>query len=168
MYISIEIASNAEVDAAMNNRVGDLLSKGDLRDIQWLRDNFSLEFESDPNRFLALPFDKRIYYFANNGARKEAVLSLSPRENSTIVNLASFGRIVPENPLPAEGWNYLRALIEQVIIPKGYKRMVALIMSKGGLNAFKDLQRNSVGKPYNVVVIPGDLACTGMVVVDGG
>jgi len=162
--IFIEKASDAEVEAV----VGDLLSVCKLRDIQRFRDNFSLEFESDPNRFSVLPLDKRIYYFATNGARKEAVLSLSPRENPTIVNLASFGRIIPKNALSAEGWNYLMALIEQVIIPNRYERMVARLMSEGGLTAFNDLKKNCEGKPYRVEVVSASPGCTGLVVVDGG
>ena len=165
--IFIEKASDAEVTALMNNRIGNLFSKGELRAIQWLRDNFSLEFESDPNHFLALPLDKRIYYFAINAGQNEALLSLSPRENSTIVNLASFGRIFLKDNNSADGWNYLMALIEQVMIPNRYERMVALIMSKGGLKAFKDLQRNCEGKPYRVDVIPGYPGCSGRVIVDG-
>jgi len=165
LEIRIQTAPANEVTAAMKAIVDGMLSEQELKTLQQLRDNFSSEFEADPNRFIALPPENRTYFFAFNGERREALLSLSKRAQPFIVNLASFGRIIPKHTRAADGWKYLMALVEQVVIPNKYKRMVALIMSKGGLKAFHDLRENSKDRSYSVEVTPGTPGCSGMILV---
>jgi hypothetical protein len=165
--IHLKKVSGEEIAVPMKEIVGDLLTMREPEALQRLRDNFSLEFEADPNRFYALPAEKRTYFLAFNDGRREALLSLSPGVRLSIVNLASFGRIISKDASAAAGWNYLMALIEQVVIPEKYERMVALIMSKGGLNAFNDLRENSQRKSFFVEVTPGYPGCLGMVIMDG-
>jgi hypothetical protein len=165
LEIRIQTASDNEVTAVMEAIVDVMLSEQDLKALQQFRDNFSSEFETDPNRFIALPPERRTYFFAYNGERREALLSLSKRAQPYIVNLASFGRIIPKHSGAADGWKYLMALVEQVVIPNKYKRIVALIMSKGGLKAFHDLRQNSKDKSYSVEVASGTPGYSGMIIV---
>ena len=165
LEIRIQTAPANEVTAAMKAIVDGMLSGQELKTLQQLRDNFSSEFEADPNRFIALPPEKRTYLFVFNVERREALLSLSKRVEPFIVNLASFGRIIPKHTGAADGWKYLMALVEQVVIPNKYKRMIALIMSKGGLKAFNDLRENSKGKRYSVEVASGTPGYSGMIIV---
>jgi len=164
--IHLKKVSGEDIAVLMEEIVGDLLTTRELVALQRLRDNFSLEFQSNPNHFHALPSDKRTYFLAFNGGRREALLSLSPGVRSSIVNLASFGRIILKDARSAAGWNYLMALVEQAVVPGKYERMVALIMSKGGLNAFNDLQENCQRKVFFVEVTPAHPGWLGMVIMD--
>jgi hypothetical protein len=116
------------------------------------QDAFQDELPNDPNRFVALPPQKRSYYLINNNGRPEALFGINYRGGSDAVKISSFARLIEKDDSTIEGWQYLKEVIEHVLLPhQPIKAVFARIDSPGGKKAFEDLRRKC-GTGYTVEI----------------
>jgi hypothetical protein len=110
---------------------------------------FRCAFQEEINHF-ALPANKRSYYMISINGRDEALFGINFRrdvESTQAFNISSFARIIEDDiePKPASGWQYLGAILEEVLIPKCRENDVnaicANLSSKGGRQAFEELEK---------------------------
>ncbi len=121
-----------------------------------LRDAFCSEYEKTPMHFSPLTQDKRTYFLVYHTNRPEALFGINFRssENSDKINISSFARIIDKDSTSLAGWHYLEAIIETDLLPRGAKRIMSLLMTKGSIKAFKAMRYRceQANKNYSVTL----------------
>jgi len=109
---------------------------------------FSSESEcKNINKYIALPPDKRTYYLVYHKGRAEALFGIdfTIRTNWGIKfhTIPSFARIIEKDQDAAEGWWYLKEMIEQRLRSRCRRERVKIISArlktKGGKKVFNEL-----------------------------
>lgn len=97
---------------------------------------------------IVLPPNERSYYLVSVNERDEALFGINyhSEQNPTIsYDICSVARVIKKDSDTVDGWQYLKVLLEQVLIPKcrlnGIKFIGACLESDGGVNAFKELEK---------------------------
>jgi hypothetical protein len=146
----------------MNERVFQHLAKNPMMLSRLRSCAFSEEY--DPyDRFAASPI--HTYYVVYCGGEPECILKVKftdlPWHGNGLLRKAdlSFGRVT--NTPACQGWQYLKAFGEQVMVSQGPFLVVARLKNKGSRKAFKDFEqslRNS-NTAYKVL-IAGEVPCS--------
>jgi hypothetical protein len=116
------------------------------------KDAFQDELSNNPLQFAALPPRKRSYYLVNHDGRAEALCGIDYRRGSDTVKISSFARLIAKDRATAQGWQYLHAIIEQVLLPS--RRIAAAFASidtPGGAKVFAALKSRH-GTGYTIVI----------------
>lgn len=104
-----------------------------------------------------LPTYSVLYIILNDG-RDEALIAVkTDAKRPAVCEITGFARIVGKDRRTAEGWRYLRCLLETILFPEGVTTIKAQALSRGGIGAFQDL-RLKWGRPdCDVRMVPADL-----------
>jgi len=123
-----------------------------------LRDAFSSEYEKNLMHFFPLTQDKRTYFLVYHINRPEALFGINFRssEKSCHANISSFARIIDKDSTSLAGWQYLEAIIETDLLPRGGEIIVSLLMTKGSVNAFMAMGNRceQCNKNYSIALTP--------------
>ena len=105
------------------------------------REAFSDEYSKSPLRFEALPAEQRRYFVVSRSSQREALSGIRFRlsEDPPQANISSLARITKDDGA-AEGWWYLKRVVEEVLLPKGVLLIHPRAITKGGVKAFEQLR----------------------------
>src|SRR5207249_3876097 len=97
-----------------------------------------------------LPSEERTYYVVYHGRRREALFGIRfrPGGDPGHAIISSVARIIAEDEDTASGCWYFMAIVEQVLVPNGVRRVAANVRdSDGGRKMFHECEAEQ-GRRY--------------------